>query len=63
MQDLGRRHVRYGVTADQYRPVGEAMIWTLQQGLGDAFTNDVRDAWIAAYGTLVGVMTDAAAAA
>lgn len=61
VQELGRRHVGYGVTADQYKPVGEALIWTLQQGLGDAFTDDVRDAWVATYGTLVEVMTAAAA--
>jgi hemoglobin-like flavoprotein len=61
-QDLGRRHVGYGVTAAHYKPVGEALIWTLQKGLGDAFTPPVKDAWVAAYTTLAGVMTAAAKA-
>lgn len=60
VQDLGRRHVQYGVTNDQYKPVGEALIWTLEKGLGDDFTPDVKAAWIATYTTLEGVMTTAA---
>lgn len=61
VQDLGRRHVNYGVTADHYKPVGEALIWTLEKGLGDAFTPDVKTAWLATYTTLQSVMTAAAA--
>lgn len=61
VQDLGRRHVGYGVTADHYKPVGEALIWTLEKGLGDAFTPDVKAAWVETYVTLQGVMTAAAA--
>jgi nitric oxide dioxygenase len=53
---LAVRHVAYGVAADHYAPVGEALIWTLQQGLGEAFTPETRDAWQAAYGALSGVM-------
>lgn len=58
-QELGQKHVGYGVTAEQYAPVGEALIWTLEQGLGDAFTEDVKAAWLAAYTLLSGVMIDA----
>ncbi len=61
VQDLGRRHVNYGVTADHYKPVGEALIWTLEKGLGDAFTPDVKAAWVTTYTTLQSVMTAAAA--
>jgi hemoglobin-like flavoprotein len=61
VQDLGRRHVAYGVTAAHYKPVGEALIWTLDKGLGEAFTAPVKEAWVAAYTTLAGVMTEAAA--
>ncbi len=61
VQDLGRRHVDYGVTAEQYKPVGAALIWTLEQGLGDAFTPDVKEAWVTTYNTLESVMTEAAA--
>jgi hemoglobin-like flavoprotein len=50
----------YGVEAADYKPVGEALIWTLGKGLGDDFAPDVRDAWIAAYGALSGVTIAAA---
>jgi hemoglobin-like flavoprotein len=50
------RHAGYGVTPAFYRPVGEALIWTLEQGLGDDFTPETRDAWLAVYATLSGVM-------
>ena len=47
--DLGRRHVHYGVRDDQYGSVGAALLWTLERGLGPAFTPAVRDAWTEAY--------------
>ena len=47
--DLGRRHVQYGVRESQYDSVGTALLWTLEQGLGEAFTPEVRDAWTEAY--------------
>jgi len=61
VQDLGRRHVSYGVTDEHYDTVGEALIWTLGKGLGDDFTDDVKDAWVETYTTLATVMKDAAA--
>ena len=60
VQDLGRRHLRYEVEPEYYDRVGEALIWTLGKGLGDDFTPEVRDAWIAAYSLLSGAMLDAA---
>ena len=60
VQALGRRHAGYGVREAHYGTVGEALLWTLEQGLGDAFTPDVRGAWADAYGTLASVMIDAA---
>jgi hemoglobin-like flavoprotein len=60
IQSLGRNHVRYGVTAQHYDSVGAALLWTLEQGLKDAWTPSVRDAWIAAYTLVAGVMKDAA---
>ncbi len=60
VQDLGRRHVGYGVKAKDYDTVGEALIWTLGAGLGDAFTDEVKEAWVLTYTTLAGVMKDAA---
>ena len=47
--DLGRRHVHYGVRDSQYDSVGTALLWTLERGLGTAFTDDVRNAWTEAY--------------
>jgi hemoglobin-like flavoprotein len=58
---LGRRHVGYGVTDGQYETVGAALLWTLEQGLGPAFTPEVRDAWSEAYLVLATVMRRAAA--
>jgi len=60
VQALGRRHADYGVTAEHYKPVGEALIWTLEQGLGEAFTPPVKAAWVETYTTLAGAMQAAA---
>ena len=49
LRDLGRRHVGYGVQDRDYATVGTALLWTLERGLGAAFTTDMRDAWIATY--------------
>ena len=61
VEALGRRHAGYGVRPAHYDTVGEALLWTLGQGLGDAFTDELRDAWTEAYTTLATVMIDAAA--
>ena len=53
---LAKRHVSYGAKAEHYPVVGAALLWTLEKGLGDAWTPDVADAWTAAYGTLSGYM-------
>jgi len=63
VQQLGRNHLGYGVVDAHYDTVGAALVWTLGQGLGEAFTPDVKDAWIAVYTLLAGVMKDAAARA
>ncbi|MEW6629345.1 MAG: globin family protein [Pseudomonadota bacterium] len=60
VQDLARRHVGYGVEERHYPIVGQALIETLEAGLGEAFTAEVRGAWAAAYGLLAGVMIAAA---
>ena len=56
VRQLGARHVRYGVQAQHYATVGSALLWTLDQGLGDKFTPAVREAWTAAYTLLSDVM-------
>jgi hemoglobin-like flavoprotein len=63
VKELGRRHLDYGVTDAHYDAVGAALLWTLEQGLGDAFTPEVKDGWTSAYGLLAGIMREAAAAA
>ena len=63
VQALGRRHAGYGVREQHYDTVGAALLWTLEQGLGDAFGDETADAWATAYTTLASVMIEAAAAA
>ena len=57
---LATRHVAYGVKKSDYATVGQALIDTLQVGLGGAFTAEVSEAWLAAYTLLAGVMKSAA---
>jgi nitric oxide dioxygenase len=62
VEDMGRRHRGYGVEPGHYNLVGDAFLWTLDQGLGEAFTPEVRAAWIGAYRTLAGAMIAAGTA-
>lgn len=57
---LGQRHATYGVRPEHYYTVGAALLWTLEQGLGTAFTPEVREAWVTAYSVLAKTMRDAA---
>lgn len=56
VKDLGQRHARYGVTAEHYGTVALALLWTLERGLGDGFTPEVRHAWTEAYTVLATMM-------
>lgn len=60
---LGVRHVKYGVQDAHYDTVGTALLWTLEQGLGDAFTPVLKEAWTKVYLLLAGTMKEAAAEA
>jgi nitric oxide dioxygenase len=53
---LATRHVAYGAKPAHYPVVGAVLLWTLEKGLGEAWTPDVAAAWTAAYGTLSGYM-------
>jgi hemoglobin-like flavoprotein len=53
---LATRHVSYGARPEHYPVVGGALLWTLERGLGEAWTPEVASAWTAAYGTLSGYM-------
>jgi nitric oxide dioxygenase len=53
---LGARHVRYGVQPEHFDLVGAALLWTLEQGLGEAFTPEVHEAWVATFGVIARAM-------
>ena len=61
VEALGQRHAGYGVRDEHYAIAGEALVWTLEKGLRHAFTSEVRDAWVVAYGWLAFTMRRAAA--
>jgi len=60
VQALGQRHAKYGVRDRDYGTVAGALLWTLEQGLGAAWNNELKDAWVAVYTVLSGAMIDAA---
>ncbi len=60
LQDLAKRHIAYKVKADDYTPVGNALIYTLKTGLGDQFTPELKQAWIDLYKVVADVMRSAA---
>ncbi len=57
---LAERHVKYGVEEKHYSCVGEALLWTLEKGLGKSWTNEVKQAWTMCYGILSTAMINAA---
>lgn len=57
---LAQRHVQYGVTAEHYQVVGSALLWTLEKGLGEHWTEEVKEAWVLCYTTLANAMVAAA---
>ena len=61
LQALGKRHAGYGVKDADYDAVATALLWTLEKGLGKAFTEDVRQAWVSAYSAVADTMKRAAA--
>jgi hemoglobin-like flavoprotein len=60
VKQLGVRHVGYGIRAEHYDSVRDALLWTVALVLQDAYTDDVREAWATAYAMLAGVMKEAA---
>jgi hemoglobin-like flavoprotein len=57
---LAKRHLDFGVTADHYDVVGEALIWTLERGLGPLWNDELAAAWAAAYAMISGHMIEEA---
>jgi hemoglobin-like flavoprotein len=60
VQDLGRRHVKYGVRPQHYNTVAEAILWMLAQTLGATFTPEIKQSWTEVYTVLADVMIAAA---
>lgn len=56
---LAQRHVKYGVEPKHYQPVGAALLWTLEKGLGNHWNDEVKEAWTLCYSTLSGAMIQA----
>ena len=57
---LGRRHVSYGASEVDYSVVGDALMWTLERGLGEAWSDEVESAWEKTFTALSQVMIRAA---
>jgi hemoglobin-like flavoprotein len=58
VKNLAVRHKDYGVQAEHFENVGASLLWTLEKGLGDSYTPEVHEAWVAAYTLLSGVMIE-----
>jgi nitric oxide dioxygenase len=63
VQQLGARHAGYGVRRESYSTVGDALAWTLAQGLGPDYTAEMAAAWSDCYATVAAVMQQGAALA
>ena len=61
LKQLGERHTKYGVRDEHYGKVGTALLATLEEGLGDAFTPNVRSAWTEAFVLISSLMRRGAA--
>jgi nitric oxide dioxygenase len=59
IEDLGRRHARYGVAEPDYEAVGQALMWSLEQALAYEFTNDARSDWLALFENVREIMIKA----
>lgn len=57
---MAKRHLQYGVRPAHYKLVGHALLWTLQQGMGDDWSDEINDAWIKCYTFLAEAMINAA---
>jgi len=63
LKQMGADHAGYGVVDRDYNVVGAALLWTLEQGLGESFTDEVKNAWGAVYEVLANTMKAGAAEA
>ena len=56
LEQLAKRHVKYGVKPEDYTPVGNALLYTLKVGLGERWTPELRQAWVDTFRTVATVM-------
>jgi len=57
---LSQRHVNYGTKPEHYALVGKALIRTLEQCLGNRWTEETSQAWQTVYGVVAQTMIQAA---
>jgi len=60
VRELGQRHKSYGVRDRHYDVVGQALLWTLEIGLGSSWTKELAEAWQFAYSQLASAMIEGA---
>ncbi|HKO57367.1 MAG TPA: protein kinase [Thermoanaerobaculia bacterium] len=63
LEDLGRRHARYGVRVEHFSPVEECLLHTVKTMMGEEFNLDVQLAWTQIYNFVAQTMIEAAASA
>jgi len=59
IREMGKRHVNYGVKPAHYKAVGDTLLWTLKQGLGQDWSAEVGEAWVTCYQLVADTMIDA----
>jgi hemoglobin-like flavoprotein len=63
VEKLGVKHIDYGVKEEHFPIVAEALLWTLEKGLGGDWNDELKSAWTEAYrllaGTMIAAMTKA----
>ena len=58
LHELGRRHTGFGIRPEHYATVSEALLWALEEVLGDEFTVETRAAWAGAYQLVASIMVE-----
>ena len=60
IEKLAKHHTTYGVKEEHYAVVGDALLWTLEKGLGEDWNDELKGAWADCYSTLATAMINAA---
>lgn len=56
ISEMAKRHAGYGVKPEHYKIAGDALLWTLHQGLGPDWDDEVKEAWANCYQMLASTM-------